>query len=98
MEYIIINNVRERTAPSTKSYSNKVHAAGNTIRFSDVIETQSGKWGVVEGKERAFVAVEVNEKIYCVPVTGNGDITQAWILAVDAFLRSKGFSGPKPNG
>jgi len=95
MEYIIIKNVTERTAPNTKSYGATIHTEGNTINFSGTIRDNNGDlWGIVENKERAFVAINVKGTTYCKTAIEIPDMDINELIAriekLEAWVRSFG--------
>jgi len=105
-KYIVVEVVRKRTGPSVGTYSSGKYNPGDVLLFSDIVTVPNNSnrakvdtWGRVAGADREYVAINVNGRLYCAQAVGDpgGSKTAEWVQAVDAFLRSKGYTGPGPS-
>ena len=93
---VILHAVNQRTAPNVNAYASKLHPAGTVVELSDLLTDDKGDvWGKIASKDGAFIAVHVRGKTYCVELEASTP-AQEWMQAVDAFLRNKGYAGPRP--
>lgn len=98
IKIVVVNpqGVRERTAPTTQAYSPKLYAAGEVIEIVETLIPRKNEiWGMLYRKERAFVALAIEDKTYCIQL-GEPENPTEWMQALDAWARTKGYTGPKP--
>jgi hypothetical protein len=68
MKYAVVSKVTERTGPSSTSFGGKVIDVGEVLDLSDVVETVNERWGKIKNRARAYIAINIGELIYCVPL------------------------------
>jgi hypothetical protein len=88
MRYAIIKKVLERTSP-TNGFAGRAIAAGEVVEFSDVIEVGNDVWGKIKDRDRAYVAINIKDAIYCARLTPLPD--PQLIEKLIAWAKTQGF-------
>ena len=89
------NGLRIRTKPNTSGEIKGYLATGQIVDLMDI----QGDWGrLVDAGERWVCLCDRARRVLYVQIDGQDDPEelQTWQEAVDAFLRSIGYNGPKP--
>lgn len=96
MQYVVTNprGVTERTGPTTTSFAAHTYASGIVIEVEATIKTLDELWGKIEGKDRAYIAIQIGKNQYCARIESLP--SEIWIKAIDEWARSQGYKGVSP--
>ena len=110
MNYIVVNkrglNVRSQMTTTNQANIQRTLSFGTGLVVHEVyhIQGMSGlqTWGRITenpgGQQQEYVCIKIGEMIFAQEEQANEDVDTAtdWMHEIDAWARTKGYTGPRP--